>query len=85
MPCRCPCSSTTSVGIESRSLCSRSSLASGGSRDAYHELRLLVLTLTLRSYFRHWLNWVILYSVLYEFDLMPCVRAIVPQALALVN
>ncbi|KAM5540480.1 hypothetical protein V8D89_005938 [Ganoderma adspersum] len=23
------------------------------------------------SYFRHWLNWVILYSVLFEFDLMP--------------
>ncbi|KAI0719583.1 longevity assurance proteins LAG1/LAC1 [Cerioporus squamosus] len=23
------------------------------------------------SYFRHWLNWVILYSVIYEFDLIP--------------
>ncbi len=23
------------------------------------------------SYFRHWLNWVILYSVLFEFDLLP--------------
>ena len=28
------------------------------------------------SYFRHWLNWVIIYSVLTEFDLMPYVSYI---------
>ena len=34
------------------------------------------------SYFRHWLNWVILYSVWYEFDLMPYVReTFIPAAL----
>ena len=27
----------------------------------------------LDSYFRHWLNWVMLYSVWFEFDLMPYV------------
>lgn len=32
-----------------------------------------VHTLPTYSYFRHWLNWVILYSVWFEFDLMPFV------------
>ena len=46
---------------------------------------LIALQISMLLNYRHWLNWVILYSVLYEFDLMPCVRAIVPQALALIN
>ena len=32
-----------------------------------------VYTLSTSSYFRHYLNWVILYSVWFEFDLMPFV------------
>ena len=36
--------------------------------------KLTLMNYSHNSYFRHWLNWVILYSVWFEFDLMPYVQ-----------
>ncbi|KAI0375609.1 longevity assurance proteins LAG1/LAC1 [Pilatotrama ljubarskyi] len=35
------------------------------------KMTVFVVFLCIWSYFRHWLNWVMLYSVWFEFDLMP--------------
>ncbi|RDX52547.1 longevity assurance proteins LAG1/LAC1 [Lentinus brumalis] len=35
------------------------------------KITVFAVFISIWSYFRHWLNWVILYSVLFEFDLMP--------------